>query len=367
MSSHKPCILVAPLNWGLGHATRCIPLIRLLEEQGANVLLASDGVALHLLRAEFPHLTAVELPSYRIRYYTSNMVWNIARQLPRIFYAIRAEHRMVRHIADKYKVKGIISDNRYGCFHEHIKNVILTHQLHVQLPDKIPKWPVNNILHNLLAKFDRVWVPDLPDAPNLSGLLSHPPPAHLKVDYIAPQSRMQRLRADTQMSWQKQKTEYDVGVILSGPEPQRTILEQRLLEQAMMMTDRHFIFVQGKTQERKEHYFMADHIEMVSFLTSRDLNLLLLSCAAVVCRSGYSSIMDLAVLGLKAVLIPTPGQTEQEYLARWFSERNIFATQNQDTLDLETGLKRLPHTNGLQPEQYTDHLLKNILQSWLAT
>jgi UDP:flavonoid glycosyltransferase YjiC (YdhE family) len=367
MSADKPRILVTVLNWGLGHATRCIPLIRQLEQQGATVIAASDGVSLHLLRAEFPHLTVLELPSYRIRYETSNMVWNIARQLPRILYAVRAEHRMIRHWVRKYRAHGIISDNRYGCYHKNIKSVLITHQLHLRLPGKALQWAVNQLLHRILRRFDAIWVPDLPGTPNLSGVLSHPPPEHLQVHYIGPQSRMQTFKKDAEKepTWQRHKTEYDAGVILSGPEPQRTILEQRLLEQAVMLDDYHFVFVQGKTGEGKEHYFLADHIEVVSYLTSNELNALLSVCKAVVCRSGYSSIMDLAALGLKAVLIPTPGQTEQEYLAEYFAEKNVFVRQRQEELDLEKALGALSGTTGLDPVCYQEEHLEKILHTWL--
>ncbi|MCC6411430.1 MAG: glycosyltransferase [Saprospiraceae bacterium] len=348
-------ILIAPLNWGLGHVTRCIPIIQTLEKLGAEPVLASDGVALHLLRAEFPHLTALELPSYRIRYEKPNMVWNIGRQLPRILYAIRAEHDATERLAREHNIRGIVSDNRYGCFSNHVPSVVLTHQLNLQVPNRGIEWSANKLLRIALSKFNEVWVPDAPEEPRLSGVLSQLSQNHIQTRFIGILSRMQRYDQDQ---------EYDVAVVLSGPEPQRTILEQRLIEQAIGMSSLRFIFIQGKTQA-KQHYYASDNVEVVSYLTSRELNDVLLASNAVVCRSGYSSIMDLAVLGKKAILIPTPGQTEQEYLADFLSEKNIFVAQNQSSIDLESGLDTLDYTHGLQPQMFDNQAFVPSLKAWL--
>jgi predicted glycosyltransferase len=347
-------ILVAPLNWGLGHAARCIPLIAALEEMGTQVILASDGSALRLLKAEFPHLPAFQLPSYGIRYRTSNMVLNIARQLPRILWAIRAEQWATRRLVREHGIHGILSDNRYGCFSRRAHSVMLTHQLRLRLSNGLTEWASNRLLQLALAKFDAVWTPDAPGEANLSGELSHGVNVHPDTRYTGILSRMRSSARDA---------EYDVAVVLSGPEPQRTILEQRLLEQAMALPQK-FIFVQGKTRSR-QHYYAADHIEVVSYLTSADLNDVLVSSEVVVCRSGYSSIMDLAALGKKALLIPTPGQTEQEYLAANFDRQNIFLAQSQEQLDLEKGLRALTGTTGISPADFPADAFRPVLEEWV--
>lgn len=351
-------ILVAPLNWGLGHATRCIPLIKTLQQQGAEVILGSDGAALQLLRAEFPDLPSFALPSYRIHYRTANMVRNIAPQLPKILYAIQAERKATARIVREHGIDGIISDNRYGCFSSRAKSVILSHQLKLRVPGpRALEWAVNTLLREALARFDEVWAPDYEGEQNLAGELAHTPdPIHRQVKFIGPLTRMRHY---------EREQEYDVAVVLSGPEPQRTILEQRLMEQALALPQR-FIFIQGKTKSRKHHY-AADNVEVVSYLTSHELNDVLLASDVIVCRSGYSSIMDLAVLGKKAIFIPTPGQTEQEYLADFFSVRNIFWVQTQEKINLETGLECVRVTSGLQADRlppagaYEEHL-----RSWLG-
>ncbi|MCS6928217.1 MAG: glycosyl transferase family 28 [Saprospiraceae bacterium] len=347
-------VLVAPLNWGLGHATRCIPIIRALQELGAEVLLASDGVALHLLQAEFPHLPAIELPSYRIRYDTPSMVWNIGRQLPRILWAIGQEHRVVERLVKQYNLSGILSDNRYGCFSRRVHSVLITHQLYVRVP--FLSWLVRPVVRLFLAQFHAIWVPDVAEPPGLSGELSHgnksPCP---NVAYIGILTRMEGY---------ERSIEYDIAVVLSGPEPQRTILEQRLLEQAIFLPYK-FIFIQGKTQA-KNHHFVSPNVEVVSFLTSEELNNVLMSSRFLISRSGYSSIMDLAALGKKAILIPTPGQTEQEYLANFLSERRLFVTQKQDALDIEKGLSEIDLTSGIARNTYPTDAYIPTLKAWLA-
>ncbi|HRI60422.1 MAG TPA: glycosyltransferase [Saprospiraceae bacterium] len=348
-------ILVAPLNWGLGHVARCIPLIQALRRMGAEVLLASDGGALRLLKAEFPQLPAYDLPSYRIRYESPNMVRNIAWQLPRIVYAIRSEQWATEKLVREHDIHGIISDNRYGCFSTKANSVILSHQLHLRIPNRFLEWTANHVLHQALRKFDAIWAPDVAEEPNLSGELSHgEPDVHPNVRFIGPLSRLHPDGCES---------EYDVAIVLSGPEPQRTFLEQRLLEQAMLLPQK-FIFIQGKTRA-KEHYYVAENVELVSYLTSQELNEVLLASEIIVCRSGYSSIMDLAALGKKALLIPTPGQTEQEYLADHFARQNTFLVQKQEEIDLETGLEKVPATTGFQQGQFETEAFSPHLEQWV--
>lgn len=320
-------VLIAPLNWGLGHASRCIPLIRAMCSRGYQVVLASDGVAYKLLKAEFPGLPLYKLPSYGVRYAHTNMVFSIAQQLPRLLYAIQAEHKATAHLIREHHIDTIISDNRYGCFGSNTHNILLTHQLRLRVPGRPLAWLTNQVLHKALAKFDTLWVPDAADTPNLSGELSHGANVHPNIQFIGPLSRMQPLDIPL---------EYDVAVVLSGPEPQRTYVENILLEQAVTLPQR-FLFVQGKTNAQGQ-YFISENVEVVAYLTTQALNQVLCASQYVVCRSGYSSIMDLAALGKKALFIPTPGQTEQEYLAGRLQEQGLTPMQAQHQINLDKGL-----------------------------
>lgn len=320
-------------------------------------MLASDGTALQLLRAEFPDLPTFTLPSYRIRYTSPNMVRNIAFQLPRLLWAIRAEQWVTQRLAREHRLDAVLSDNRYGCFTKGPRCVLLTHQVNLKINNRFWEWPVNQILPIAFRKFDELWVPDFEGPESFAAELSHPPKSvHAHMRYIGPLSRMVPF---------DREPDYDVAIVLSGPEPQRSILEQKLLEQAISLSQ-DVILIRGKTKSR-EHYYADDRVEVVSYLTSRDLNDVLAASRFIVCRAGYSSIMDLAALGKKALLIPTPGQTEQEYLAQKFQSEGIFHMQLQDEADLSSGLDALPNTSGIHPARQSFPEPESYLEPFLAS
>ncbi|MEL6867345.1 MAG: glycosyltransferase, partial [Bacteroidota bacterium] len=169
-------VLVAPLNWGLGHATRCIPIIDELLANGFEVSLASDGLALELLKDAYPQLRHYTLPAYAIRYGSANMLWNMAWQWPKILRAIYREHQYLKHLVQQTPFDLIISDNRYGCYHAEIKSVILTHQLRIQLPYPALEQIIAKINKTLIDRFDECWIPDFEVSPGLAGQLSHANP-----------------------------------------------------------------------------------------------------------------------------------------------------------------------------------------------
>lgn len=360
-------ILIAPLNWGLGHATRCVPLIRAMENLGANVLLASDGSALELLKTEFPHLPVFHLPSYRIRYQTNSMIWNIFWQLPRILYAIRAEQQAIEQLVQTHGIKGIISDNRYGCFSKSAYSVLLSHQIHLRASNAAFQWLANQMLRRALQKFKAIWIPDEAFEPNLSGALSHPPLRDFNCRYLGLLSRFKAVDATIEtLSVPKivQNPQAKIAVVLSGPEPQRTYLEQILMEQALALPHK-FVFVKGKTH-LSEHYFVAEHIEVIAYLNSTALNALVQSSDVLICRSGYSSLMDLAMMpGKRAIFIPTPGQTEQEYLAARYGASGQFVCQKQDSIDLQKALEAVEHTRGFSADQFDSSYFERVLAEWL--
>ena len=339
-------ILVAPLGWGLGHATRCIPLVEELLRAGAEPWLASDGRALHLLRREFPDLPLLELPSYPIRYFSDHMVLNVATRSHGLLAAIWRENRLVQRWVREHRFDALLSDNRFGCFAPGLPSIFLTHQLFIRTPWQALDWAVRQLNHRFIRQFSECWVPDYPDLPNLSGRLSHGD-TRLPHSFIGPLSRMQTL---------ERPQRYDVAVVLSGPEPQRTRLEQTLLRQASTLPLR-WLFVQGLTEERQQ-WRRQDQIDLCNFMSSGELNEALAASRIVVCRSGYSSIMDLAVLGKKAVLIPTPGQTEQEYLAQRLYRHKLFYTQSQAQLDLSRALVEVERYPGFSQLELGRGLLK---------
>jgi len=344
-------ILLAPLNWGLGHATRCIPIIEALLEQGAEVLLASDGVALALLKKEYPQLPAFELPSYDIYYRSQNMVLNMALQWPKMMNAIRKEHRFLKTLVRQEAIDLIISDNRYGCYHASTNNIFISHQLNLKVPTLLLRTVVNKVNRLLLKPFDEIWVPDLAGQPNLSGDLSHPSPLP-KVHYLGLLSRMR---------YATSAKKYDLAIVLSGPEPQRTYLEKKIRSQLQDFPNQKIIIVQGITNS--EHRTIDGNLETVSYLTSRELNEVLLTSDLILCRSGYSSLMDLAKLRRKALLIPTPGQTEQEYLSKHLQKQGFFYSSTQETFNLKTAITEAKNYPGFPEAYFSTGNLKDKIEA----
>ena len=336
LMNFKKRILVAPLNWGLGHATRCIPIIRGLIHQGYEPVIASDGAALHLLQKEFPKLTTVELPSYNIEYSkkASNLKWKLLKKSPLIINAIKQEQKVTSKLIEKYTIKGIISDNRFGVRSEKIPSVFMTHQLQVLSGNTTSISTALN--RNLIKKFDECWVPDNRGDFNLSGKLGHPKTSEINLKYIGPLSRFNKLDCTA---------EHDVLVLLSGPEPQRTLLQEKLLVEFKTYNGK-VLFVNGLV-ENEQIIKKSGHITSYNFMTSHDLEQAIQKSNIIVTRSGYTSIMDLAKMNKACYLIPTPGQFEQEYLAKRLKEQNIAPSCNQNEFTIEK-LKEINDYKGLQ-------------------
>jgi len=319
----KKRILVAVLNWGLGHATRCIPIINELQLNGFEVFIASDGAALALLKKEFPYITTFELPSYNISYSksASYFKWKLITETPGILKAIRLERKAIKNLVAEYDFTGIISDNRFGCRHINITSVFITHQLNVLSGNTT--YLSSRIHQKYISKFDECWIPDIPGKHNLSGVMGHAKETPTNVKYIGPLSRFNK---------SPQQKQYDYAAILSGPEPQRTMLEEKLLI-SFQNSDKKIILVRGIMTE-KTISSKNKNLKIKNYLSSKPLQEVILSSDVIICRSGYSSIMDLAKLEKKAFLIPTPGQYEQEYLARRFKKQGIAPFCQQEDFKL---------------------------------
>lgn len=317
-------ILVAPLNWGLGHATRCVPLIRELIKYGYTPILASDGNALNLLKKEFPELTSLELPSYEIEYAkkAKNFKWKLLKNSPKTINAIIEERKLVKKWCKEFDLAGIISDNRLGVYNKKIPSVIITHQLQV-LSGKTT-WISSKIHQRFIKKFNECWVPDFEKKPNLTGKLGHLKNPSFSIKYLGPLSRL---------NIQKAEKKYDLMIILSGPEPQRTLLENLLLQKINLL-DKKILFVKGIVNDKQVITEIED-ITFYNFMTSTEIEKAFNESDVILCRSGYTTIMDLVKLNKKAFLIPTPGQTEQEYLARRLKKNGHFPYSKQEDFEVE--------------------------------
>lgn len=329
----KKRVLVAPLNWGLGHATRCIPVIKEFLKQGAEVFIASDGRSLDLLKHEFPQLPFFELKGYDILYpENDSMVFKMALSVPKILSAIKKEFLATRKLVKEHRIDLIFSDNRYGCFSKNAYTVFMTHQLNIQTPASF-QWLspfISKQNKKMISNFDECWVPDVAGDVNLSGALSHPASVST-VKYIGALSRFN----DAIVSSHAPEI-IPILIICSGPEPQRTVFEKIITTQILQQNSK-AVLVRGVT-ETNTRAEVINNLEIIHFADAEKMQQLITAASLIISRPGYSTIMDLAALGKKAIFIPTPGQTEQEYLASYFMRQKIFYMISQKEFNLEKAL-----------------------------
>ena len=350
-------VLVAPLDWGLGHTTRSMPIIDQLLEWNAEVILGGDGRSFHLLKTEYPDLECIELPAYNVRYNTgSAMVATTLLRTPTYLRAIYREHAALEQIIRDRGIDLVVSDNRYGMWSSKIPCAIICHQISI-IPPGIMRW-ATQLTYRLhlffLNRFDQIWIPDLEGRGNLSGILSHQFESTDKMRFIGPLSRFEGMPVAAL------EDDPPVLVVLSGPEPQRTAIEKKIVKQASRL-NRRFIIVQGKTESYEER--TEDNIKYVSFMNANQLGAAFRQTEIVIARSGYSTVMDLAKLGKKAILIPTPGQTEQKYLAEQLASKGMAVIRKQDSLDLKQALEEVQSIQGFSVMP-SNELLKNVLKAF---
>lgn len=345
-------ILVAPLDWGLGHASRCVPLIKHLNNLGCTVIVAADGAQQKLLQIEFPHLQVEHLEGYNIRYSNSKRWFSlkIIYQFPKILKAIKKEHRWLNDILKKHNIDAIISDNRYGLWHPEKPVAFITHQLNIKTPFARLDDVVRNMHYRFINRFMQCWVPDFEGEVNLAGFLSHPKKLPgIPVKYLGAISRFDKQMVDE---------EYEVLIVLSGPEPQRSIFENKILQQLKSFNGK-ALMVRGLPGETKEHA-PINQTKVLNHLPANELETAFSKSKYIISRSGYTTVMDIIKLEKKSILIATPGQTEQEYLADHLQQQNFCLAASQDDFKLEAVLQNAVTFNykvaGINMEMYKDVL-----------
>jgi hypothetical protein len=329
-------LLVAPLDWGLGHATRCVPVIRDLLNADCKIWLAGEGAQEKLLREEFPSLPFLPLKGYRIKYGKSGVGGKILLQIPSILKSIKEENKWLKDQVSKYEFDAVISDNRYGLYHENIFSVFITHQLYIK--SAFGKWSESFLQkwnYKLIDRFNECWVPDEEGENNLAGELSHPVnlPA-TPIKYIGALSRFSSSSPfpEGMPSARDGRMKGHLLIILSGPEPQRTILENKIIDQVISYPGSATI-VRGLPVE-KIIIPSTNTIHFYNHLSSGELNAEAMKAEFIISRSGYSTVMDIAALQKKSILIPTPGQTEQEYLANYLVKKKFAFCVSQNEFSL---------------------------------
>lgn len=322
MKEVRKKVLVTPLDWGLGHATRSIPVIKELQSTGWEVVIASSGDALILLKSEFPQLVFFELTSYQASYSKNvPLILKVLFQLPKFLLVIRKEHGELEKIVKEQGTNLVISDNRFGCWTKLVPTVFITHQVNIQMPFAL-KWMqgiINYFNHRMIRKFNQCWVPDFPEN-RLTGKMTEP--GKLPVKFIGMLSRFNKSKIEDSFV-------YDYLALVSGPEPQRTIFEKKMRVCFSELRGKK-ILVRGLPGMTEEIVKLSDWDE-VCHLKAEKLQQIIEQSRLVICRSGYSSVMDLAALSKKVVFVPTPGQTEQEYLGEQLMRTGIAHCVSQES------------------------------------
>ncbi|MBL7767289.1 MAG: glycosyl transferase family 28 [Chitinophagaceae bacterium] len=349
-------ILIAPLDWGLGHATRCIPIIAELRSLGATVIVAGTETTNALIRQEFPSLEYVDLPPYGVNYaaHSKQLPLKIALQVPRLLRTIKAEHRRLDELIGQYQIDAVISDNRYGLYTDKVPCIFITHQLNIVIPQStwLQRW-VNQINHKMIQRFTQCWVPD-EEEQALAGKLSARVDG-INLKYIGLLSRFEKAEPMSEV--------YERLYLLSGPEPQRSLLEEKVRQWHAAHPCK-ALMVRGVLMDAMQEE-VADGMTGISHLPAAELRKAILTSKWIICRSGYSTLMDLMQLRKSALLIPTPGQTEQEYLASMLSEKQWFQTITQDAFGTEEALD-ITKDSGKPIPEYDTQLFKGVLRQWLS-
>jgi uncharacterized protein (TIGR00661 family) len=344
MTGNKPKhVLVCPLNWGLGHAARCTPVIHELLKQGFSVTIAADGPPLAFLKTEFPDLPVIEFPGCSPEYAPGKaMVWKMIKSIPGFLKGIWKEHHLLDKLLKTESFDLVISDNRYGLNNRKSESILIIHQLMIKTPRRMIwaeplLWLVNRFL---MRKFDQVWVPDFAGPNNLSGDLSHKYPVSAKVKFIGPLSRFIFIEEEKDSPGKE-----DILAIVSGPEPQRSIFENILKEQ-LSAYGHPAALVSGKpTVNMVEN--CINKLTIYPHLDSYSLYLKIKEAPLIISRPGYSTLMDLSFIGGKALFIPTPGQTEQEYLAWELLKEGVAYSTSQRNMNLEQDIRKAMQYPGI--------------------
>ena len=335
-SEKKPRILLAPLDWGLGHTTRCIPLIREFLEQNCEMWIAANEIQQAVLKAEFPFLNFLFLPGYQVRYSRTGrgLFWKMLVQLPKIFRSARRENKWLKKMVNEINPDVIISDNRFGFYSKAIPSIFITHQLQIETRlGKTSEKILRRLNFKYINRFSECWIPDAEGEQNLAGELSHPRvKPKIKLRYLDLLSRFQHNQVLSPM------IKNHLLILLSGPEPQRTILEDQIIREIAHYPATATI-VRGLPTALNQ-IPSTGMIKFYNHLAAKDLQNEIEKAEWVIGRCGYSTVMDMMKLCKKSILIPTPGQTEQEYLAQHLSENQLAFCIDQKEFSINYALQQ---------------------------
>ncbi len=329
--NEKKNILICPLEWGLGHAARMIPVAKRLQELNNNIFIGSGKTHLALFRSEMRGVTFLDFSGFRpgySKYFPQYLIMLL--KTPLLFYHIISEHFRLKRIIKEHQIDIVISDNRFGLWNRKITSVYVTHMPRIPMPKPFRFLEfLGVLLHRIIIKqYTLCLIPDLPGELNLSGRLSHGIRLPDNVRFSGILSRF--ISCESSKTDVKERSVHNT-VILSGPEPQRGMLKRKLIT-LLAGKEPKTVMLEGYPEKEKGNQ-KNGNIIFLNHLASPLMKEMITESESVISRSGYSTIMDLVSLNCSALLIPTPGQTEQEYLAQYLAEKGWFHTITQRKLE----------------------------------
>ena len=363
-------VLVAPLDWGLGHATRCVPVIREFLRKGAEVEIAVVKANAAFFREMFPEVRQRIAPSYNIVYpkHGYNMALWLIKKSSHLNAVIRFEHRFAEEMVERHGYDIIVSDNRFGFYSTKAHSVYMTHQRRIAFPAALSALEGLGIRwHNSLMKhFDEVWVPDEERFRGYAGALSHVEGCPVPVKFVGLLSRFAdfdvKKAADCANGAAKTReghTGKNVFAIVSGVEPARTQFETELREILPKIPGQH-VMALGKPQ-KGTHSWTEGNIEFHNHMPTEEFARAVKNADWVISRGGYSTIMDMAYLGARCIFVPTPGQYEQVSLAKELASSGYAVHIPAQELSLKT-LQKAFKTGVALPEPPRENALRSTVE-----
>ena len=318
-------VLVAPLDWGLGHATRCVPVVREFLRKGAEVEIAVVKANAAFFREVFPEVRQRIAPAYNIVYpkHAINMALWLVQKSSHLNAVIRFEHRFAEEMVARHGYDIIVSDNRFGFYSTKAHSVYMTHQRRIAFPAAFAALEGLGIRwHNSVMKhFDEVWVPDEERFQGYAGSLSHVSGCPVPLKFVGLLSRFADLDAEKNADCGLENARARFGregqnvlAVVSGVEPARTQFETKLREILAQVPGNH-VMVLGKPQKGLNTW-TEGNIEFHNHLPTEEFARAVKNADWVISRGGYSTVMDMAFLGAQCIFVPTPGQYEQVALAK---------------------------------------------------
>lgn len=354
---------IAPLNWGLGHATRDLPLIKAFLERGDRVIIAAHDRAKMLLESEVPECEFVDFPEYPIRYpQTSFFVTRFMFIIfPQMLVAMYKEKKRLKELHEKYNFDYIISDNRFCLYLKGVKSYLISHQLRYKLPQPVTKLEFlpEYFTYSYFKNYDKILIPDSDDPDSLTGELSH------NMRYLPNENlHYSGILNDIQSTSAEVEKDIDYFIIVSGPEPQRTKLERIIFKQVNSLPGN---IVVALGMPEKNYKIRQGNATFYTYLNRKQIHNYLHKSKFIISRPGYTTVMELIQFGLQGLFIPTPGQIEQVYLAKYYEEKKWCHCVSQYKLDLAKDVENAKSYPGFPASlKSSEENVKELLEKYFG-